>query len=162
MGSSGNFSQPSLPQWNLPSITALPHHLLSTFYATTGPSVNFPCDHESTFCADCGLSVSFHHLLMRLQGLPSTFITFPFCQWTFHQLPLTFHAAARSSVNICAVASLCIIFSQPSLPQRELLLILHSAVGPFVNFPCSRGRICQPSMLSQDIPSTFIAFPYCW
>ena len=76
------------------------HELSSTFHASAGPSDNIPWSHVTfhqllpIFQVAARLSINFHQISVRLQGLSSTSVNFLCIRGTFSQLPSTFRASA--------------------------------------------------------------------
>ena len=119
-------------------------------------SVNFPCDQEvfsqlpSNFHAasrspptsvnlPCCWEI-FRQLFMRPVGLPITSGNFSCDSATFRELPSTFLASRRPSVQFC----------QLSVQQREL-------PSKSVNFPCDQN-FCQHPVWPEDFLSTSVNF----
>ena len=86
-------------------------------------------------------------LSVHQRDLPSASVNIPYDREAFCQLPSTFRAAGRTSINFC----------QLSIPTGDLLSLS-------VSFPCDRETFCQLPLifcaaviLSVQILSTFFA-----
>ena len=102
--------------------------LSANFHAAGRPSVNF----RQHFVWS-GDSVKCHQLSVQPGDLLSTYVNILCCQETFHQLPSTFCAAGRPSINF---------------------VIFPCGWGPSVNF-------CQRSVQPGDLLSTYVNILCC-
>ena len=87
------------------------------------------------------MTEEFHQLSMRL-GEPYNSVNFPFSQ-TFYQLPSTFSATRRPSVNC-----------------RQLFVWQENLLSTFIKFPFSRENFFQVSESPRDIRSTFVCVAF--
>ena len=91
--------------------------LLSIFCAASRPSVKFLYSVKafrqlSSTSRMVGMqSINFHQLSVRLEDLPSTFIDFLYGRETFWQLPQTFRATTRPTVNFLCGSIYSVKFS---------------------------------------------------
>ena len=159
-GPSVNFRQHFECLWVLPK----------TFRAATGlpsTSVNFlqPLELHSTFCASVGPSVHFPCICRTFRQLPSTLsasagpcIKFLCVSGTFSQLSVRswYLPSVWSALRVCAVPSVNFhqYFVHPwDLPKRSVRLM--DLPSTSVNYPCGLGTYCQLSVHPRDLQSTF-------
>ena len=83
-------------------------------------------------------SVNFRQQSAWLGDLPSTSVNFLCCWETFHQLPLTFHAAGRPSINF-----------------RPVWVWLGDILSTSIYIPCGWEIFCHLSVRPVDLLSTF-------
>ena len=143
--SPGDLSSPSV---NFSCSSEIIRQLLSTFRADDRPAVNIPCGRDtlrqlpSTFHAGRGPSVNFRQISKLPVDLRSNYVNFSGSLVAFHQyfvgpqtsrqIPSTFCAVERPSVNFC----------QLSMPLSHLL-------STSIKFPCTWETFHQ-------LPSTFL------
>ena len=135
--------------------------LPSTFRTARRPSMNFPCSVRPCISFQQlpfgqKPSVNFSQQCM-LGDLPQTSIKFPCSRDTFRQIPSTFRAARRPSVNFRQVfvllddlpsTSVKFLFSQKII--REISVWPGDFSSNSSNFPCGRET-------SRQLPSNFSA-----
>ena len=117
-------------------------------------SINLPC-----------CRVIFLQLFVQPVGLPITFGNFPCDSATFPELPSTFLAAGRPSVNFCPCSvwpgDLLSTFhaaSRPSVQFRPLSVRQKELQSKSVNFLCDQKNFCEHTVWPGELPSTSINF----
>ena len=149
------------PSINIRCVRGNFRELPSTFYASVGPSVNFPCRASSRPSVNilC-IRGTFRKCIVRPLDLPSalinflcgceTFREFPctngtFCQLSMHprDLPSTFHTVSRIfrliPSTLCASKGPFVNFLCICSTFHQLLSTLCASARPSINFPCGCG-----------------------
>ena len=136
-GLSVNFSKLSMRSRDIPSAFEqsrdLPLVCPSTFRASEGPSVNFPCirrtfrQHKANFRAATGPFASFH-------VAAGYSINFPCGRGALHKVSSTFCAAEGPSSAFRAAAELSVNFRQLSLHSRVIPSTSCAVTGLSVKF----------------------------
>ena len=126
------------PSVNFSQLSVWPWDLLSTFRASTRPSVNF-----------LHVRGIFHQLSVQPRDLPSTF----FCdRGTFRQPQSTFHASVGPSVNFPCGCGIFVNIPCGWRTIRQLFLRPQHSPSTSVNFLCICRTSCQFYMRLWDCP----------
>lgn len=142
VGPSFNFCQHSMPPGDFPSTLRAAGDILLT-------SVNY--QHSPTLRVFGQPSINCHQICVWTGDILCTSASFLLRQETLCQLPLTFYAAGRSSVNFPCSRGHSINFREPSVQPGDI-------PSTFVNFACGREASCQHFMWAGVLPSISVNF----